>query len=345
MPSHTAAQSATHAGLFAPANARSGPKVAVVAEIGVNHDGRRDRAVELIHAARQAGADAVKLQLFDPRHLLSNQATLAEYQKQSDANVFDMLDRLMLGRDDLLAIRGEARRLGIAFIATPFSLENFDTLKDLHVDAVNLPLIELCSSLGRPMVISTGTADLEELAPAVELLRDRPMCLLHCVSSYPTPTEDATLGALAAMVGRYHVPVGYSDHTDEPDMGAFAVAAGACVIEKHMTWDRNAPGPDHASSFTPAQFADYVAAIRRAQAILGPRRKSPLGVEDEVRTLCRQSVCATRDLDAGHVLTDGDLTVKRPGTGIPAAQLDHVLGQRLARPVHANDLLRVADLA
>jgi N-acetylneuraminate synthase/N,N'-diacetyllegionaminate synthase len=339
--------------MFAPANARYNARVCVVAEIGVNHDGKRDRALELIHAAKRIGATAVKFQLFDPAQLLSNQAQLAGYQRENDSSVFDMLDRLKLGADDFRQLRAEARRLGIHFVLTPFSLEDVELLADLHVDAVkiaspdvvNTPLIKATAELGKPMFVSTGTADLEELAPCVELIVDQPACLLHCVSSYPTPVEDATLGALPTMAARYCMPVGYSDHTNELSMGALAVAAGACVIEKHLTYDRRAPGPDHAASFDADQFARYIALIRQAQTLLGPRCKHVRGVEEEVRVISRQSVCAKHDLKAGDPIHRCDVTIKRPGTGIPAADFESILGRRLARDVKANDLLQDDDLA
>ena len=243
--------------------------------------------------------------------------------------------------------------MGIAFVVTPFSLGNFDLLNDLHVDAVkiastdvvNLPLVKLTASLGRPMLVSTGASDLEELDLCVRLIQGRPACLLHCVSSYPAPIEDASLGALPAIASRYVLPVGYSDHTNEPMMGALAVAAGACVIEKHVTYDRRAAGPDHAASFDTALFAHYVELVRHASASFGRRAKEVRGVEAEVRRICRQSLCIARDLPAGHVLEARDLVIKRPGTGIPPVELDNVVGQRLARDVKADDLLDPTDLA
>ena len=339
--------------MFAPASVTAGPKVCVVAEIGVNHDGQCERAMSLVRAAKLAGADAVKFQLFDPKWLLSNQAQLAGYQKEGNDSVFEMLDSLKLEADDMLALRAEARRLGLAFIITPFSLENLDLVKDLHVDAVkiastdvvNLPLIKLTASLGRTMIVATGASDLEELDPCVQLIEDRPACLLHCVSSYPAPVEDASLGALPALASRFHLPVGYSDHTNDLMTGALAVAAGACVIEKHVTYDRRAVGPDHAASFDTALFATYVESIRQAVVSFGKRAKVVRGVEIETRMISRQSICLVRDLPAGHVLEAGDLTIKRPGTGIPPAELDQTIGQRLAKDVKANDLLREEDLA
>lgn len=356
--------------LFSPATADAPPRVCVIAEIGVNHDGKLSRAIELVEAAAASGATAIKTQLFDPRFLLSNQAKLAVYQESSATDVFDMLDGLKLGLDDLLAVRAAARRARLAFMVTPFSLENFDALRALDVDAVkiaspdavNYPLLRLTASLGRPMIISTGTAELSELSFAAELIRRQGTaiaaarrvrdagatlggCLLQCVSSYPTPTEDTGLGAIGVMTRKFGLPIGYSDHTTEIITGALAVAAGACVIEKHLTYSKTASGPDHAASFEPAEFADYVKLIRHAAAMHGSASKSVRGVEADVRNVSRQSLCVKRDLAAGHTLTGDDITVKRPGTGIPASRFDEIVGRRLARGVKANELLNEADVA
>ena len=341
--------------LFAAATSAAPPRVCVVAEIGVNHDGQVTRAVDLADAAADAGADAVKLQCFDPRHLLSNQAALADYQKQDESDVFEMLDRLKLGADDLLQVRAAAQRRGLRFIVTPFSLENVETLASLNVDAVkiaspdavNLPLLRRVTTLNRPLIISTGTATLDELVPAARIIAAHPSggCFLQCVSSYPTPTADTALGGMVAIARNFDLPVGYSDHTNEPATGALAVAAGACVIEKHLTYDRTATGPDHAASFDAAQLAEYIRAIRQAAQMHGPADKLVGRTEVELRGLCRQSLCARRDLPAGRVLSEADLTVKRPGTGIPAAQFQHVVGRRLGRDVKGNDLLTLDDVA
>jgi len=338
---------------FAPVTRHAPPNVCVIAEIGVNHDGDVNKAIELAEAAKRAGANAIKLQLFDPAMLLSNQAALADYQKASDSDVYEMLDRLKLCIDDMVAVRLAARRLNIGFVVTPFSLEMYEAARQLDVDAikiaspdvVNLPLLRCMASLKKPIIVSTGTSELSELRPAVQIIRDQPSCLLHCVSSYPTPAEDASLGAIGAIATRYALPVGYSDHTNEIMTGALAVAAGACVIEKHLTYDRNAAGPDHAASFDPTEFKQYVALVRQSVQMLGARCKAVANVEREVREICRQSICITRDLPAGHVITQADITVKRPGTGIPASEMDAVIGRTLTHDVHANDLLRTDDLA
>jgi sialic acid synthase SpsE len=342
------------ADLFASATASQPARVCVVAEIGVNHDGNVAIALDLVDLAAAAGADAVKLQLFDPRHLLSNAAGLAKYQAdEGESDVFTMLQRLMLSAEDIGRVKARARAKGLAFIVTPFSLQDVRTLRMIEPDAVkiaspdavNTPLLDAAVALGKPMIISTGTSELKELLHAAALVHRNGGCLLQCVSSYPTPDDAAAIGGMVALAECFDVPVGYSDHTNDLMTGAYAVAAGACVLEKHFTYDRNAAGPDHAASFEAPAFAQYVANARRAAAMMGVRCKTVGKVEQEVRMLSRQSVCLVRDLPAGHVLTAEDLTVKRPGTGIPAAELAAVVGQRLARPVRGNDLLTRDDLS
>jgi len=327
--------------------------VCVLAEIGVNHDGDPTLAERLIDAAAEAGADAVKLQLFSPQRLLSREAGLAEYQKTSESDVAKMLARLALDLDSLQQLGERARSHGMRFALTPFSPDDVaeldaagaDLVKIASPDAVNTPLLRAVEPLGRPVVVSTGACELDELSDAADLAARTGGALLQCVSSYPTPLERAGLGGIAALREAYpDLCVGYSDHTSETCTGAWAVAAGACVLEKHVTYDRAAAGPDHAASLDSDALAEYIRLARQAAAALGPRAKRCLDVEDEVRRLSRQSVCAARDLPAGRVLTQDDLTVKRPGTGLPARELFTTIGRTVARPVARDTPLRADDL-
>lgn len=326
----------------------------VIAELGVNHDGSLERAVELVDAAAAAGADAVKTQLFDPRRLLSAEAELAGYQRAAASDARAMLEALQLGAEAMLEVRDRARAAGLGFIVTPFSIESLGDLERLAPDAVkiaspdcvNAPLIEAMGRLDAPMLISTGAATVDEWLPIVGALRaGRPTVVMRCVSAYPTPTDHAALGGIGAMLSVGPWPVGYSDHTSSAMTGALAVAHGAAVVEKHLTYDTRATGPDHAASFDPPAFADYTAKVRQAAAAgLGADLGAIASIEADVRRVSRQSVCATADLPAGHVVRRGDLTCKRPGTAIPAARLDTVVGRRLARAVAADRLIRESDL-
>ena len=325
---------------FSAATANEPPRVWVIAELGVNHDGDAERAVELVAAAAAAGADAVKLQLFDADRLLGEAAELASYQRRGERDAASMLRRLELSPDQAGAVRDAAHRHGLAFVATPFSLEDVQTAEALAVDAVkiaspdvvNLPLLDAACGLGRPVLVSTGAAELDEVAPAAVMLHrhDAAVALLQCVSSYPTPEERASLAGIGVLAEQYRLPVGYSDHTTSTHTGAVAVTAGACVLEKHLTYDRDAAGPDHAASLDPQGFAEYVMETRWAEAAMGPRAKRVHESEAEVRRLCRQSLYAARPLRRGDTLRREDVTIRRPQAGLPAADLDRAVGCTLA---------------
>ena len=341
--------------VFSPADREAAARVAVVAEIGVNHDGEAAKAKRLIEAAAAAGADAVKFQYFNPDRLLSEQAELAGYQKGKARSQRELLVGLALSLDVLGGLVADAHRLGLSAVVTPFSLEDpaelatlgLDAIKTASPDAVNVPLLRACAAVGLPMLVSTGTCSLDELEDAAVILHghDAGGALLHCVSSYPTPMDQAQLGGIAALAAHFDLSAGYSDHTPQVHTGALAVAAGAVVIEKHLTYDRAAEGPDHAASLDPQGFKQYVANIREAQAAVGARSKDVSEIEQDVRRVSRQSVCVVRDLPAGHVLQREDLTVKRPGTGVPAKELDQMVGRTLRQAISANSILMPDDLA
>lgn len=333
----------------------------VIAEIGVNHDGRMERALSLVDAAAAAGAAAVKTQFFEARRLLSRAARLAAYQERSGAiDPVAMLEALQLDLAALRAIVERAHARGLHAIVTVFSVElvepatalPWDAFKSASPDLVHFPLLEALQATGRPLIVSTGAANAEEIALALARFGD---AALHCVSAYPTPYECAQLGGIAALADLVErvrgqdaapsCPVGYSDHTIGAGPGALAVAAGACLLEKHLTYDRRASGPDHAASLEPGPFAEYVRLAREAWRMRGSRAVIVQEIERDVRAVSRQSIVAARDLPAGHALKASDLTVKRPGGGLPPRMLQAIRGTRLARSVAADTPLTREDLA
>jgi N-acetylneuraminate synthase/N,N'-diacetyllegionaminate synthase len=333
---------------------RDGPPY-ILAEIGVNHDGDVNLARQLIDHAHVATADAVKFQLFDADLLLAKSAGLVDYQKSSAESADDLLKPLQLTPDQLAPLIAHAHVLGIAAIVTPFSVELVPACVDIKVDAikiaspdlVNKPLIEAAIETQLPLIISTGAADLEEIRRTVSWLDDalERTILLHCVSSYPTEPERATLGAISAL--RQHfptLPIGYSDHTVETFTAALAVAAGACILEKHLTPDRTRKGPDHAASLEPAQLAEYCALARIGYIMRGPYAKQPQPPELQIREQTRQSIAAKKDIPANTTLTQEMLTIKRPGTGIPAANLVQTIGKKTKNLIPANTLLTPTDI-
>jgi N,N'-diacetyllegionaminate synthase len=361
----------------------------IIAELGVNHDGSVDRALDLVDAAAQAGADAVKLQYFEADRLMSRSAKLAAYQKSAgETDPVAMLRRLELSPAEMQRVIDRAHQRGLAAVVTVFSLEHVEQAKKMEWDAfktaspdiINRPLLEaLAGKRGnperRPLLISTGASTLQEVARALSWLRgmDDRLGVLQCVSSYPTPLGQGELGGIAAIADIWPGVVGYSDHTPETMTAAVAVALGAQVLEKHMTYDKLAPGPDHIASLTPREMGEYVEFALQAYAarehlkkehppedlvrfVLGAeklsarhgeyvRAKRVLPIEEDVRRVSRQSVVCTRPLAAGEKLRREDLTIKRPGTGLPAYLLDEVVGRTAARAIEPDTPLMIEDLA
>jgi N,N'-diacetyllegionaminate synthase len=341
---------------------RIGPDadVYIIAEIGVNHDGSPERAAELVRAAAGAGADAVKFQLFRTDLLMSRAAKLAAYQRAAgETDPVAMLRRLELSAAQIAPLCVLAHELKLHAIVTVFSLElvaeaeriPWDAYKSASPDVINKPLLCAMAATGRPLIVSTGASTGEEVERAVGWICDVPggVALLHCVSSYPTPDHLASLGGVAALQ-RLGLPVGYSDHTRGIEAAEQAVRRDACILEKHLTYSNSAAGPDHAASLEPQAFKEYVHAARGVRHGFEPddaaedRVKRWLDIEADVRTVSRQSLTTRRALPAGRVLAPGDLTIKRPGTGIEPWRLDEVVGRVLARDVEADMPLCDTDL-
>ncbi len=325
----------------------------VIAEIGVNHDGSVTRAQELIDHASEAGADAIKLQFFETDQLLSSASKLAAYQAAPGIeNACDLLRKLELSIDQMKQLAAHAVIKNVHPIVTVYSVElvqvaasiDWAALKIASTDIINRPLIEEMKATSKPIILSTGAATLKEVNRAVDWLGDYPFALLQCVSAYPTPDDSAQLGGIKVLKENHSVPVGYSDHTTSVDTGALAVAAGASIIEKHITYDRNASGPDHAASFEPDEFAEYVQDIKRAFRMMGSQTKEPTAIEQDVRNASRQSIVTKHNLEAGHILTDNDLTIKRPGTGIEPHLLKEITGKQLSHAISADTPLLESDL-
>ncbi|MDX2016300.1 MAG: N-acetylneuraminate synthase family protein [Planctomycetota bacterium] len=331
----------------------------VIAELGVNHDGREDRALELVRAAALAGADAVKLQHFRAELLMSRGSTLAAYQARAgERDPREMLRRLELSTGAMANVASLARELGLHAIVTVFSEElvseaeaiGFDAYKVASPDLIHRPLLRRLAQTGRPMILSTGAATLEEVSRTLGWLRDLSgnLAVLQCVSSYPAELRDAELGGIRALGEVFAGPVGYSDHTPGVETGMLAVRAGARILEKHLTFDRAAQGPDHAASLDGPMLAEYVRLARLAPAMPAldglERIKRVLPCEADVRKVSRQSIVARRDLPAGRVLCESDLTVKRPGTGLEPFRWREVIGRRLVSAVLADMPVRAEDL-
>jgi sialic acid synthase SpsE len=324
----------------------------IIAEIGVNHDGSVDRALQLSEIASACGADAVKLQIFRGQALMHASSTFAGYQKGrvDSTSPLEMLRKYELSEEDTRRVVARVRELRMLPLATPFSLDDVKTITELDLpaikiaspDLVNRPLLERASRTRKPLLISTGAATLEEVRATVSWLGEwkSPFSLLHCVSAYPTPQDQANLCWIAELAAKFDVPIGYSDHATTLLSGALAVAAGACVLERHLTYDCSAHGPDHSASSDPRQFKEYVRLVREAEVLRGAPGKRVLSIEEDVRRVSRQSLVLRRSLAAGERLTTDDLIVQRPGIGIPAAMITRAVGRKVLRHTQAGTLLQ-----
>ena len=354
--------------------------VYVIAELGVNHDGSVERALELTRAAHAAGAHAIKLQYFETDRLMSKSAKLAAYQKAAgETDPIAMLRRVELTMGQMRPIVGLAHELHMHAIVTVFSTElvdqaerlAWDAYKTASPDLIHRPLVKRLIATGKPLIVSTGAANKGEVLKALEWLesaRDR-LALMHCVSCYPTRLVDASIAGMFALARLFDGPIGYSDHTPDDDTSWVAKAAGANLLEKHLTYDRNARGPDHAASLDPRGFARYVEyvidgnpsglprpprnlsdfvpipSVLLSDPRVGEPVKRVLDCERDVRAISRQSVVARRDMRTGDVLSAADVTIKRPGTGIPPAELDLVPGKRVRRDIETDTVIAWEDLS
>ncbi|MBI5763451.1 MAG: N-acetylneuraminate synthase family protein [Planctomycetes bacterium] len=338
----------------------TGCPVYVIAEIGVNHDGSIDRAKQLIRAAKDAGADAVKFQIFSAKTLVTPDAPVCTYQKEHDPGVStqqQLLANLELPLNAVNELYAFAHDLGIDFLATPFGLRELGQLVELRIpamkiaspDIINIPLLVAAAHSNIPIIASTGAATLEEIELGVRTIRrnrhQERLILLHCISSYPTQPADARLACIRQIADHFGVPVGFSDHTPDEDFSALAVAAGACVLEKHMTHSRSATGPDHFFSLEPAQFAQYVASARTASAALGHPRVAPSAAELEIRDLARRSIVTQRPVSAGSRIAETDLEVRRPAGGISPAEWPSVVGRIATADIPADTRVEWSMLA
>jgi N,N'-diacetyllegionaminate synthase len=335
-----------------------GEPVFVIAEAGVNHNGDVRLARELIDAARDTGADAVKFQTWVTDLIVTKAAPAAEYQIEhvGETTQADMLRALELPSEAFGDLKQHADRRGIVFLSTPDDPPSAKLLVGLGVPALkigsgevtNLRYLEHIGTLGKPVILSTGMADLAEVREAVAALRRggcAELALLHCVSAYPAPVEEANLAAMQTLRSEFNCVVGFSDHTIGTLASVAAVAMGASIIEKHLTLDRSMAGPDHAASMEPADFASMVRDIRAVEAARGDGRKAPRPSELSNREVVRRVLVTARDLAAGHTLAPGDLVGKRAGAGISIAEIDAVMGRRLTVRVRADEPLRPGQLA
>lgn len=338
----------------------------IIAEAGVNHGGREDLALALIDAAAEAGADAIKFQTFQADKLVAPGVEKAVYQRAhtGDGDQYSMLKSLGLAPAVYARLAEYCRNRNIEFLSTPFDEDSADLLLSFGMNRLkvpsgeitNVPLLRHLASKDTPIMLSTGMSTLEEVREAVDVIAAErkqrhfsgmlyeKLTVLHCTSNYPTEMKDANLRAMVTLRDALSLPVGFSDHTEGIVCAVAAAAMGAVVVEKHLTLDRNLPGPDHMASLTPTEFGQMIADIRAVEQALGDGTKVPRPCELPVRDLVRRSVVLKRPLQEGEQIAPDDLTLLRPGTGISPKELPSVVGCRAARSLAAGHVLQWHDV-
>ncbi|MDD3626893.1 MAG: N-acetylneuraminate synthase [bacterium] len=331
--------------------------VFIIAEAGVNHNGKLSLAKKLIDAAKAADADAVKFQTFKAEKLVTASAKQAEYQKKNMGKTvtqFEMLKQLELSKSDFRSLKDYSDKKGIIFLSTPFDIESADFLNSLKVplfkissgDLTNLPFLKQIAGFKKPLILSTGMSGLKEVSEAVHEILDinKKLVLLHCVSNYPCRYEDINLRSIQTLRDKFKLITGYSDHSQGINIPIAAAALGAAVIEKHFTLDTSLPGPDHKASITPEQLKKMVEGIRQVEQALGTGKKMPVKSEEEVKKLVRKSIIAVRDLNTGEKITSDDLEIKRPGTGIEPKYINKVLGSIVKKKIKSGEPVQWSNL-
>lgn len=329
-------------------------KVLIIAEAGVNHNGDIEIAKALIRAAKEAGADIVKFQTAKLSSLVSKVAKMAEYQKENidkEESQKDMLSKLLLPFESFVALFDYCSEVGIQFLSTPFDIESIIFLKDLVTiwkvpsgEITNYPYLVEIAKTGMPVILSTGMSELNEIDAAMRVLRDNgcsEITLLHCNTQYPTPYEDVNLLAMNTLKERYGVSVGYSDHTNGIEVPVAAVALGAEVIEKHFTLDKTMEGPDHKASLEPNELKAMVGSIRNIEKALGSAEKKTSTSETSNKEVARKSIVARRDIVAGEILSEDNITTKRPGNGISPMRWNEILDTTAIRDFVEDELIEI----
>jgi N,N'-diacetyllegionaminate synthase len=333
------------------------PPIIIIAEAGVNHNSDIKTAKKMIDAASDAEADLVKFQTFTAETLVTEMADKADYQKKlskQGESQFEMIKKLELNRSSHKVLIQYCEKKNIQFLSTAFDHESIDLLAEMNIpfykissgEITNLPYLRHVGGMGKPVVMSSGMATLEEIHRAMNVLleagvkKDK-LIILHCNTEYPTPMDDVNLQAMLTIRDELGVSVGYSDHTLGIEISVAAAALGATVIEKHFTLDRTLPGPDHAASLEPEELKAMVSAIRNIENAMGTGVKKPSNSEIKNIPIVRKSIVAKKSISKGERFSEGNLTVKRPGMGISPMEWDNIIGRESEANFEPDDLIQL----
>jgi N-acetylneuraminate synthase len=328
-------------------------KVFIIAEAGVNHNGDINLAYKLVDVAKEAGVDAVKFQAFKTEKIISKYADMASYQKKNlstNESQYEMVKKLELSYKEFKKLKNYCDEIKIMFLSTPDEEYSLNFLVDeLSIpfikigsgEVTNLPYLRKIAAKNKPLIMSTGMSNLGEVEEAISTIRlvnsKAKISLLHCTTNYPTPYEEVNLKAMQTLAAAFKLPVGYSDHTLGIEVPVAAVAMGAKIVEKHFTLDKKLPGPDHKASLEPDELKEMVKAIRNIEKALGDGIKKPNKSEIETIKVARRSLIATRDIRAGEIIKESDITIKRPRTGILPKFKEIIIGMKLINDIRQDE--------
>lgn len=329
-------------------------KVLIIAEAGVNHNGDINLAKQLVDKAKAAGADIIKFQTFNLDSIVSKFAEMADYQKDNIGKIEtqkEMLKKINLSYEAFSELYNYCKQGGIRFLSTPFDIESIHFLNNKvpfwkipSGEVTNYPYLVEIAKTFKPVIMSTGMCELQEIDEAIEVLKNNgttDITLLHCNTQYPTPYKDVNLRAMETLRDRYKVKIGYSDHTNGIEVPIAAVALGAEVIEKHFTLDKNLPGPDHKASLEPYELAAMVSSIRNIEEALGSPNKTVSDSERENIAVARKSIVAAKSIKKGEILSENNITTKRPGTGLSPMCWNSVIGKIAIRDFQEDEEIEI----
>lgn len=332
-------------------------KTYIIAEAGVNHNGKLDLAIELINKAKEVGADCVKFQTFKTEDIVTNSAPKANYQlKVTDKNEsqYDMLKKLELSKESFKILKDECDRIGIDFISTPYSISDIDLLEDINIEVYKIASGQLTepyflrkvAEKMKPIILSTGMATLSEVFNAINTIKkiNSDITVLQCTTNYPSLIGDANINAMLSIKNSCKVKVGYSDHVIENYACYSAVSLGATIIEKHFTLDKKMDGPDHSCSLNPNEFKLLVNGIRKIEDSLGNGIKEPTKLEKKNIQGMRRGLVARETIQEGEILNINNLTAKRPLIGISPLRFDELLGKKVNRTIQKDDAIYEKDV-
>lgn len=330
-------------------------KVLTIAEAGVNHNGSLVIAKELVDVAKDAGADIIKFQTFNPKSVVTKFAKRAEYQNKNIGNndtQLEMITKLYLSNEEFVDLYNYCKLKCITFLSTPFDIESIEFLNSFSMpfwkipsgEITNYPYLVKIAKTSKDIVMSTGMSEMSEIESAIKVLKDNgcgKITLLHCNTEYPTPYEDVNLKAMLTLKEKFSVDVGCSDHTRGIEVPIAAAALGATIIEKHFTLDRNMEGPDHKASLEPEELKQMVKSIRNIELAMGEKDKKVTNSERKNIEIARKSIVAKCDIKKGDVLTEDNITTKRPGNGISPMKWDEVIGTKAIKDFMADELIEL----